>query len=199
MAGIVDPRSVERRQYFLLVELDELGLVGADLMDRDHVEAGVDVLRDRLDVGVRVRPTGDRLGDVLPGDALGRVGEVGRRREVPEQRTRERFLWPQFGDGVDGVVLVVGRLLEGPDESVVRNDGDQPVADLAGRAGRVRTVGGDRDLRGLLGTRVEFRVLDGVVLAVVAEGLALPEPPDDVNRPSSIVAAVAVAWAITAG
>ena len=85
-------RSLERRQSLLLVELDELGLSRAGLMDRDRIEPHADVLLDRLDVVVGIRPPQDFIGDVRPLDGLGCVREVRQRWEAPEQRTREGLL-----------------------------------------------------------------------------------------------------------
>src|ERR671920_37509 len=50
------------------VELEEAGLVLADLADVDLVEAGVEVLPEALQMPLRVGPAGDRLGHLVLGD-----------------------------------------------------------------------------------------------------------------------------------
>ncbi|WP_459890771.1 hypothetical protein [Halostagnicola bangensis] len=59
---------------------DEFALVRPDLVDSDLIEAGVDVLLNRLDVLVWIRATDDQFRDVLLGDDLCRLLEVGGRR-----------------------------------------------------------------------------------------------------------------------
>src|ERR671910_667105 len=72
----------EPRSQLTLVEAEEALLVGADLGDRDLVEAGVDEGPVRGDVLLGVGPARRPLGGRLLGDQLGRLLEVGGRRQV---------------------------------------------------------------------------------------------------------------------
>src|SRR3954447_13662696 len=81
--------SAQLRQDFRFVEADHAFLVRTHLRDVDLVEAGVDVFLERGDVLGWVGAAGDLLGHHLLGDELARLREMGRRRKVLCQLTRD--------------------------------------------------------------------------------------------------------------
>ena len=78
------------RQELPLREANESFLVRSDLMDVDVVEPGLCVLVDLGEVLAGIRADDDALGDLLRGDELDRLLEVGRRRQLLPQLARER-------------------------------------------------------------------------------------------------------------
>src|SRR4051812_6739614 len=70
-------RTAERRQHLACVCLEEALLVGADLLDVELVEARLLELADLLEVRGEVGPARDRFGDLLLGDELRGLFEVG--------------------------------------------------------------------------------------------------------------------------
>src|SRR6188474_489148 len=74
-----DRRSCPKpREQLLAREFEETVLIGSDLVEIHVVVARIDVLLDPLQVSVCVRAAGDRLGDLVLGDALDEIRELGR-------------------------------------------------------------------------------------------------------------------------
>src|SRR5688572_31327128 len=83
-------RSSDIRQHLSFVEVEEPLLVGADLMDVDVVVAGLLVLTNLGQMGLRVRSADDGLGHVVLTDHLRGLLEVERKRELLRQIALDR-------------------------------------------------------------------------------------------------------------
>ncbi len=77
------PPAVPQRWSDLVVPgLQEGSLVGADLMEVEVVDSGIDQVGGLLDQGLGIRSAGHRVGDHLLGDDRRRLLEVLRCRQV---------------------------------------------------------------------------------------------------------------------
>jgi hypothetical protein len=88
-------RAAELRQHVLGIQLEELLLPAADLLDVELVKACVLVFADLLEVWLEVGAARDRFGDHLLCDELGGLLEVRRRRQDLRELAAERVVRPE--------------------------------------------------------------------------------------------------------
>src|SRR3954465_8666094 len=138
------PRAGGRilRQDLALRETDEPLLIRSHLVDVDVVDPGLRVLVDLGEVLAGIRADDDALGDLLWGDELHRLLEVGRRGQLLTQLAWEPGVRPDLVGSLQrgGFVLVpadrhlsVARTLaagalEGLDDFLIRRGGDKAIA-----------------------------------------------------------------------
>src|SRR5918998_3509220 len=96
------------RQDLSLREADEPFLIRSHLVDVDVVEPGLGVLVDHGQVLAGIRSDDDALGDLLRGDELNRLLEVGRCGQFLSQLARKPGVRPDLVSGLErsGLVLV---------------------------------------------------------------------------------------------
>src|SRR6201994_4597275 len=99
--------AAELRQHVLGIELEELLLPAADLLDVELVEAGVLVFADLLEVRLEVGAARNRFGDHLLRDELRGLLEVPGRRQDLRELAAERVARPQPARGLARALLVL--------------------------------------------------------------------------------------------
>src|SRR5215212_1764506 len=101
----VRPRRLELRLELVAPEAEEAVLVAADLVEVDVGVAGLLVLADVLEIPLRIRPTGNRLGNVLGRDLFRRLLEVRWPRELIAEVAAQRGVRPDLAGCLRPLVL----------------------------------------------------------------------------------------------
>src|SRR5437588_3895572 len=173
--------SCDMREDFFPIELDELSLLWADLMDVHVVESRINERADLLEVHLGIRTADHRCRDVIFRDTRGCLLEMGRQGEFLSELPWDRRVRPllkghlarsRFVLGeTDRQLAVVGprppALLEGLDDVCFWCGADETVADAAGQFRGVGSGRSDHDRYRVLGKGVQTRILDGEIPPLV--------------------------------
>src|ERR671916_416560 len=108
LSGGSRPRARVLRQDLSLREADEPFLIRSHLVNVDMVEPGLRVLVDLGEVLAGIWSDDDALGDLLRGDELDRLLEVGRRGQLLPQLPGKPGVRPDLVGGLErgGLVLI---------------------------------------------------------------------------------------------